>query len=183
MQFDIEGFVESCRKAVEANDSHLAVREIVAEAVSHPASIIKALGEPKQSGINQIFRSETLTILNIAWPPFMTVYPHNHNMWAVIGVYSGCEDNIFWRRHDKVIEAAGAKSLRVGDAAPLGREIIHTVTNPVGKISSALQIYGGDFFAAPRSEWDPETLREQPFDMMRTNKSFRDAAARFGLGG
>ena len=143
MQFDIEGFVESCRKAVEANDSHLAVREIVAEAVSHPASIIKALGEPKQSGINQIFRSETLTILNIAWPPFMTVYPHNHNMWAVIGVYSGCEDNIFWRRHDKVIEAAGAKSLRVGDAAPLGREIIHTVTNPIGKISSALQIYGG----------------------------------------
>jgi hypothetical protein len=80
-------------------------------------------------------------------------------------------------------EAAGAKSLRIGDAAPLGRDIIHTVTNPLGRISSALRIYGGDFFAAPRSEWDPETLREQPFDMARTNKSFRDAAARFGEGG
>ena len=183
MPFDIDGFVESCRKAVGANDSHLAVREIVAEAVARPASIIKALGEPKMSGISQLFRSETLTILNIAWPPFMTVYPHNHNMWAVIGVYSGCEDNIFWRRHGDVIEAAGAKSLRVGDAAPLGRDIIHTVTNPIGRISSALQIYGGDFFAVSRSEWDPETLREQPFDMVRTSESFRDAAMRFGTGG
>ena len=180
MRFEIDDFVARCRKAVEANDSHVAVREIVAEAVAEPASIIKALGEPKASGINQIFRSATLTILNIAWPPFMTVYPHNHNMWAVIGVYSGCEDNIFWRRNEGVIEAAGAKSLRVGDAAPLGRDIIHTVTNPIGRISSALQIYGGDFFAAPRSEWDPETLREQPFDMARTSKSFRDAALRSG---
>ena len=183
MRFDLEGFVEKCRKAVEASDSHVAVRELVAEAVSDPASIIETLGEPKRSGINQIYRSGTLTILNIAWPPFMTVYPHNHGMWAVIGVYSGCEDNIFWRRHGDVIEAAGAKSLRAGDVAPLGRDIIHTVTNPIGRISSALQLYGGDFFAAPRSEWDPETLREQPFDMARTNQSFRDAAARFGLDG
>ena len=60
MQFDIDAFVESCRKAVELNQSHVAVREIVAEAVSRPASIIKALGEPKESGINPIFRSETL---------------------------------------------------------------------------------------------------------------------------
>jgi len=174
MRFDIDDFVARCRNAVEANDSHMAVQEIVAEAVSDPAGILKGLGEPRAS------RSARLTILNIAWPPFMTVYPHNHNMWAVIGVYSGGEDNIFWRRHGDVIEAAGAKSLRVGDAAPLGRDIIHTVTNPVGRISSALQIYGGDFFAAARSEWDPETLREQPFDMARTQKSFRDAAVRSG---
>jgi len=180
MRFDIDDFVARCRNAVEANDSHMAVREIVAEAVSDPASILKGLGETRASGINQLFRSDKLTILNIAWPPFMTVYPHNHSMWAVIGVYSGGEDNIFWRRHGDVIEAAGAKSLRVGDAAPLGRDIIHTVTNPIGRISSALQIYGGDFFAAPRSEWDPETLHEQPFDMARTQKSFHDAAVRSG---
>jgi len=89
MRFDIDDFVARCRNAVEANDSHMAVREIVAEAVSDPASILKGLGEPRASSINQLFRSAKLTILNIAWPPFMTVYPHNHSMWAVIGVYSG----------------------------------------------------------------------------------------------
>lgn len=181
MRFDKDEFIEACREAVAADDSHMAVREVVARAVSDPGAVIAALGEPTKSGITPLYRSDTLTILNIAWPPFMTVFPHNHGMWAVIGVYSGCEDNIFWRRRGDVIEAAGAKALRVRDAHPLGRDIIHTVTNPLGRISSALQLYGGDFFAAPRSEWDPETLREQPFDMARTSKSFRDAGARFGL--
>jgi predicted metal-dependent enzyme (double-stranded beta helix superfamily) len=92
MRFDVDDFVARCRGAVEANDSHMAIREIVAEAVSDPAGIVKRLGEPRASGINQLFRSARLTILNIAWPPFMTVDPHNHNMWAVIGVYSGGED-------------------------------------------------------------------------------------------
>jgi len=27
----------------------------------------------------------------------MTIMPDNHRMWAVIGIYTGREDNIFWR--------------------------------------------------------------------------------------
>ena len=181
MRFDRDGFIEECRKAVASDDSHMAVREIVARTVSEPHAVIAALGEPTKSGITTLYRSETLTILNINWPPFMTVTPHNHNMWAVIGVYSGCEDNIFWRRHCEVIEAAAAVALRVRDAHPLGRDIIHTVTNPLGRMSCALQLYGGDFFGAPRSQWDPETLREEPYDAAARSQSFRDAGARFGL--
>jgi len=113
----------------------------------------------------------------------MTVTPHNHNMWGVIGVYSGREDNIFWRRQGEVIEAAGAKALCVRDAHPLGRDIIHTVTNPLGRMSAALQLYGGDFFGAPRSQWDPETLREESYDVAVRAKAFREAGARFGLAG
>ena len=52
----------------------------------------------------------------------MTVIPHDHRMWAVIGVYTGREDNIFWRRLAAAeggrIEAAAAKSLCEGDAEP-----------------------------------------------------------------
>ena len=28
----------------------------------------------------------------------MTLFPHDHAMWAVIGIYGGREDNIFWKR-------------------------------------------------------------------------------------
>ena len=45
-------------------------------------------------------------------------------MWAVIGIYTGREDNIFWRRLPDgggKVEAAGAKALRVGDCDPLGK--------------------------------------------------------------
>ena len=36
----------------------------------------------------------------------------------------------------------------------LGRDVVHSVTNPLPRITGALQVYRGDFFAVARSEWD-----------------------------
>lgn len=177
--FDVDGFVEDCKRAVVEDDSHKAVREIVARAVSEPQAILKALGEPSQAGFRTLYRSDDLTILNFAWAPLMTLMPHNHNMWAVIGIFSGREDNIFWRRSGDVIEAAGAKALSERETAPLGRDVIHSVTNPIEKLTAAIHVYGGDFFAPGRSEWDPESLRERPFDVERARRIFEAANARF----
>ena len=110
----------------------------------------------------------------------MTVVPHDHKMWAVIGIYSGREDNIFWRRLPDAggrIEAAGAKALCTGQAVPLGRDIIHSVTNPIPRLTGAIHVYGGDFFAVRRSEWDPETLMERPYDAGRMMGRFEKANA------
>jgi predicted metal-dependent enzyme (double-stranded beta helix superfamily) len=107
-------------------------------------------------------------------------------MWAVIGVYGGREDNIFWRRiahaDGAQIEAAGARSLCVKEAQPLGHDIIHSVTNPTTKFTAAIHIYGGDFFAAHRSEWDPDTLHEQPSDGARARQLFAEANRRYAAG-
>ena len=109
----------------------------------------------------------------------MTLMPHNHNMWAVIGVYGGREDNIFWRRRGDDsrgrIEAAGAKSLGPRDVRALGRDIIHSVTNPTSQFTGAIHVYGGDFFAVDRSEWDPENLEEHPYDIEKNMKLFEEA--------
>ena len=85
-------------------------------------------------------------------------------MWAIVGIYTGREDNIFWRRVAGRLEAAGAKALGRGDVEPLDRDIIHSVTNPIPRVTAAIHVYGGDFFAADRSEWDPEPLCEQRWD-------------------
>ena len=88
---------------------------------------------------------------------------------------------MFWRRTESTIEAAGAKSLGAGDVAILGRDIIHSVLNPIEKMTCALHVYGGDFFAPqePRSEWDHETLVERPWDLEKTTKLFQEAEARY----
>ena len=122
---------------------------MLARAVADPAGILKALGEPKRPEIQKLYHAPDLTILNVIWGPMMTVMPHNHQMWAVIGIYSGREDNVFWRRvpdGSGRIEAAGARALCVGDAEPLGHNIIHSVTNPIPRLTGAIHIYGGDFF-------------------------------------
>ena len=100
-------------------------------------------------------------------------------MWAVIGVYGGREDNIFWRRIKDdpagCIEAAGAKSIGKSEVRPLGDDVIHSVTNPTSKLTGAIHVYGGDFFEMHRSEWEPESLAERPYDINANMKLFEDA--------
>ena len=179
--FDKDRFIADCCAAVAADDSHKAVVELVANAVAEPAALMASLGEPAQGEVQTFYRSDDLTILNVLWAPHMIIMPHNHNTWAVIGVYTGREDNIFWRRlpddAGASIEAAGARSLGVREAVPLGRDIIHSVANPIGKVTGALHVYGADFFALERSEWEPETLSEQAYDSDKTMRMFEEANA------
>ncbi len=177
--FDLDQFISECRSARDADPSHKLVREIVARAVSDPAAVLKGLGEPKRAEIQKLYHSDSLTILNVIWAPTMTIMPHDHRMWAVIGVYTGREDNIFWRRvlgsKGGKLEAVGAKALGERDAEPLGHNIIHSVTNPIRRLTGAIHVYGGDFFRTERSEWDPETLLEERYNIDRALRLFEAA--------
>lgn len=176
--WNLDTFVADCRNAVDRSPNSTEIGELMARAIRDPDAVTAALGAPRKPGIVPIYRSSSLTILNLIWPPSMTVQPHNHEMWAVIGIYGGREDNIFWRRikddpHGRV-KAVGASNLGTGDWRPLGADVIHSVTNPIAKLTGALHVYGGDFFEAERSEWDPENLHENPFDMERVRAMFED---------
>lgn len=177
--FDKDQFIADCQQAISEKSDQKAVREIVARAVSEPDQVMRELGLPEKGGLNTVYRSDTLTILNIVWAPMMTLSPHNHNMWAVIGIYSGREDNIFWRRvkdaPDGRIEAAGATALCLGDAESLGKDIVHSVTNPIPRFTGGLHVYSGDFFAHGRSEWDAEALTEQPYNVDNARAAFEKA--------
>ena len=178
LMFELDRFIDNCRAAVRQDPSHKAVREVVARAVSEPAAVVRALGEPRRAEIQKLYRADDLTIINVIWAPRMTIMPHDHRIWAVIGIYTGREDNIFWRRIDEEpgrVEAVGARALGERDAVPLGRDIIHSVTNPIPRLTGAIHVYGGDFYATERSEWDPETLREAPYDVQKTLRIFEDA--------
>ena len=177
--FNKDRFIQDCIEAVK--EGQAAVRELVTAAVSDPSGVISELGEPDHAGLSPIYRAPELTIINFTWAPYMSLMPHNHHMFAVIGIYSGREDNIFWKRTEASIEAAGAESLGVGDVATLGRNIIHSVLNPIGKMTTAIHVYGGDFFASeePRSEWDHETLTESPWDIDKVKLQFQESEARF----
>jgi predicted metal-dependent enzyme (double-stranded beta helix superfamily) len=173
--FDGERFKEDCLAALGEKTPHAAVKEILARAVAEPRHVLKALGEPKLAGIESLYRSEQLTILNVLWGPGMNLYPHDHRMWAVIGVYGGQEENAFFRRGPGKLLEHGNKTLRTKDTLPLGESVIHAVTNPLDKITAAIHVYGGDFFAVPRSEWNPQTLEERPFDLEHAKRVFEES--------
>jgi predicted metal-dependent enzyme (double-stranded beta helix superfamily) len=179
MRFDKEQFVNDCRSAMKGEMAPLQIQEIMARALSAPRLALEALGYPTSAGHQILYRSEDLTILNVAWGAKMVGVPHDHKIWAVIGVYTGREDNIFWRRrpdsaHGRV-EASSAKALAEGDVVLLGPETIHSVINPIGRLSAGLHVYGGDFYAIARSEWNPEFLLEQPYDANRAARAFEES--------
>ena len=173
--FDAERFRDDCLAALREKSPHAAIKEIVARAVGEPRHVLKALGEPKRAGLETLYRSEQLTILNVLWGPGMNLYPHDHRMWAVIGVYGGQEENAFYRRGEGRLMEHGNKTLRTKDTLPLGESVIHAVTNPLVQITAAIHVYGGDFFAVPRSEWDPQTFEERPFDLENAKRVFEES--------
>jgi len=176
--FDTDQLIADCQAALTEQDTHAAVEEIVQGAVSEPGQVLQALGEPNFAGIDLIYRAPDLTILNVLWGPHMTLHPHDHRMWAVIGVYGGREDNTFYRRSENGLVKYGTMVLEKSHTIPLGESIIHSVENPLGTITAALHVYGGDFFDTPRSEWDPESLEEHPYDMEHTRRVFEEANER-----
>ena len=177
--FDVAEFVTSCQAALKEHTPQLAVKELLERTVSRAGDVESALGTPTTGGITPLHRSPELTILNVIWAPSMQLYPHDHRMWAVIGIYGGQEDNAFYRRSPDGLTRAGFKELQIKDVEVLGQEVIHAVANPKQVFTGGIHIYGGDFFAQPRSEWDPDTLEERPWSIDTARRAFEEANERW----
>jgi predicted metal-dependent enzyme (double-stranded beta helix superfamily) len=178
--FDLDQFIADLRAAL-AERSRQALKEVVARAVSDPTSLLRQIGEPDKAAVQVLHHAPDLTVLNVIWAPKQVTLPHDHRMSAVIGMYGGREDNTFWRRVSNPtkfqIEPASGQALGAGDVTILGRDVIHSVVNPLAKISGAIHVYDGEFLTVQRSMWDAETLVEMPYDVntVTTGMPLQDA--------
>lgn len=179
---DMDAFVADCVAANAESRPQDAVREVLARGVREPRAMLAAVGEPTKAGIEVFHRSKTLTVFAATWTPQMNLMPHNHLMWALIGIYTGREDNILWRRSEGRLKAYAAEALFEGDVAALPDTTIHSVTNPLERFTGGIHIYGGDFFATTRSQWNPETLAEEPSDGEVIRRIFERANERLRRG-
>ena len=183
--FDLEQFTADCRAALAADSSHKLVREVVARAVSDPNAVLKGIGEPKRAEVQKLYHAPDLTILNVIWGPMMTIMPHDHRMWAVIGIYTG-------RRHKRPpprrLPQRRPPRRRGGRArdrcepwaivALLGVDIIHSVINPIPAPDRCHpRLWRRLPRCQERSEWNPESLEEGRYDVAKNMKLFEDANA------
>ncbi len=173
--FEVDTFVAECEGALPESQPALAIKELLLRAVARPNEIDAALGPVTKGGMRCLYRSSGLTVLQLIWPPGVRLFPHDHRMWAGIGIYGGGEDNTFFRRTSNGVEVSGGKQLQTGDVALLGEDIIHGVANPSRAYTAAIHVYGGDYFGRKRSQWDPITLREQPFDAEAVRRLLNEA--------
>ena len=85
MSFNLEKFINDCQDAIKLDHAKSAISKLLAKVVTKPDEICQEVGQPSSAKIERLHVSSELTIINVVWAPKMTILPHNHNMWAVIG--------------------------------------------------------------------------------------------------
>jgi len=170
--FDIDKLLSDCIEAVAETEPRLAIKDVLERAIQRPDQVARALPATRPELV-PLYASEQLSVLKVVWSPGMRFRPHNHLMWAAIGLYGGQEDNAFYRRTGDGIAPSGGRTLRTGDVALLGDDTIHAVENPRQTFTGAIHVYGGDITTRPgRSEWDDDSGREVDYDFHRTRNYF-----------
>jgi predicted metal-dependent enzyme (double-stranded beta helix superfamily) len=181
--FDVDDLIAACRDALGETTPQLAVRDVLDRAVRQPAGVLSAL-PAERAGATPLHASDELTVLHVVWAPGMRIRPHDHLMWAAIGLYAGQEDNAFYRRSSGRMVPAGGKEVRVGEVLLLGDDAVHGVTNPLDSYTAAIHVYGGDLTTRQgRIEWNEEAQAEVPYDFAGTQRYFDEANARMALDG
>lgn len=175
--FDLDNLLTECRAALADDEPRLATRDVLRRALSRPDEVADAM-QPTEGGITLLHHAPDLTVIDVVWAPAMHLYPHDHRMWAVIGIYTGREDNVFYRRagaNARTLAESGGKRLAQRDVLVLGDDVVHSVANTGTTLAGAIHVYGGDFVNQPRSQWGPGPLEERPFDFDETNRQFEEA--------
>lgn len=165
--FALGTFVEQCREALSHDDPSASVAEVLRDALRDRDEVATALQAWKAAGgapYGAIYRAEDLTILHAAVPPGVVSPPHEHTMWAVIGVLEGQEDNVFYRLADHGVEEVGKAAICAGDARVLPDDTIHRIANHQSTPLQAIHVYGGDLLGTERKMWDDTTGVSRPFD-------------------
>jgi predicted metal-dependent enzyme (double-stranded beta helix superfamily) len=175
--FDLDQLIAECQEARADSQPRLAIREVLARALARPAEVGEALA-PTEGGLTLLHHTDELTVLHVVWAPGMRLFPHDHLMWAAIGIYAGQEDNTFYRRTgpaEPTLTESGGKRIETGDVLVLGDDVIHAVSNPLGRLTGAIHVYGGDFVNQPRSQWGPGPRLERPYDIEDARRQFAEA--------
>ena len=175
--FDLDRFLSDCQEARAETEPRRAIRELLARTLERPGDVAAAL-DPTEAGFSLLHHADDLTVLNVVWAPGMDIYPHDHRMWAAIGIYAGQEDNAFFRRSglgERTLVESGGKQLFLGDTVVLGDDTIHSVTNPSRGLTGAIHVYGGDFVNQPRSQWGPGPVTERAYDIEDARRQFAQA--------
>jgi len=176
VRFDLDTFIDDCTALQRESDQVGAIADLVERQVRHGPKLDDALvdGSP---GPLTLYASPELTVQRIEWPAGFHGAPHDHRMWAVVGVYVGSEHNNFHRRGPDGLVDAGGRVIEQGSVLALDTDAIHSVANPSRESVLGLHVYGGDIDGVPRSQWRPDGT-EGPLAEVRAESLSMWAAVR-----
>jgi predicted metal-dependent enzyme (double-stranded beta helix superfamily) len=156
--FTPESFVTACRDRVSSGGSANHIELLVREALRDQAQEASLW-----QGQELMYRSPSLTIINLTLRGLGKSAVHDHGMWAVIGISAGCEIDRFYEFGPDGLLQVGRVEIHEGQTLCLASDVIHDIENPNVRAARGLHVYGGDLTAVARRMWDPQTQSELAF--------------------
>ncbi len=173
--FEVELFIDKCKRAVMQSEPWFAVRDLLREALLEPRAVLEALPVTKAE-LQPLYLGDDVTVVKVVWAPAMRFPPHDHLTWACNGIYLGAETNQMYRIRDGRLVETEILNLVQGDVGLLMPDAIHAVRNPrADTYSAAIHVYGGGFAKLPRSNWVGNPPAQRPASLEETQKRFDEA--------
>ena len=164
MTFSYEQFVEDARAAAVTSHPTKAVRALLERTLNNTQLRNQGLPDQTDDEIH-LFEDETVSVWSCRFQPAFVMPPHEHKMDVHIGVVSGTEKNIMYRREDGALVHKATKIVQSGEVLSIGADGIHAVTADGDQPSHALHIYLGPLMATKRDLFDWQTGAAIPFTM------------------
>jgi len=157
--------IDKSVRALDSADPQANIEAVLLAAAQDPGVALAISERTEFTNLSDlaIYRSESLTLLAGTLPPGFSAGPHNHNLWSVVAVCRGQEDNRFFVKDGGGLREDGRTSVIGPGVLANDADVIHAIHNPLEEPLLVLHAYGGDLFAVTRSNWDPETHEEIPF--------------------
>jgi predicted metal-dependent enzyme (double-stranded beta helix superfamily) len=167
---DQSAFVAACRAALRSDPLLPALGAVVQAAVRDPAQLQELIPAQPVLRVSVWTDEPGLCVAVLISPPGFTFPPHEHLMPSVVGVFSGVEENIYYRRSGRGLVEIGRRRVDAGQAVAHDEDVIHSISNGSHDALGAIHVYAGDFFRKPRSEWSTDLSGEHPYDLARVRR-------------
>jgi len=158
--------VADCLAAAQTDRPIDAVRDVLRGVIEQPVLwqqvFEREVEQTDHRGIAELHADDQLTITHVALEPGFVSGVHDHGIPALIAVYSGQEDNTFYRAAGGVPVVDRHVAVVAPDILFMAVEDIHHIENRLAETLRAVHIYFGSLPDAVRSAWNMETGERMP---------------------
>lgn len=151
---ELNSLIARLREAALQESPARAVKAVLQDTLSDVDQFKQTMPTFEESDV-VLFEDQSVSIWHCRFDPGHTVPPHDHQMTAVIGVYSGVERNIFFDHNTSSgLTQVGERELHKGQVLQIASKAIHAVACPGEEPCLGIHVYLGCLTEVDRSLFD-----------------------------
>jgi len=155
--FNLDAFVETLKSLRLEPNALARIKQAMDTAFANPTTIRKSMPSFAQDETT-LFEDDNISIWHCRFKRGTPTPPHDHQIPAIIGLFSGIERNHFYKNEteDKV-SLKGHADMEPGDVLQIAPTAIHSVECISDTPSCGIHVYLGPLTKIDRSLYDTNT--------------------------